>query len=70
LPPLCRAARAQKLARPTFHVPLSRTAVPFWFASMGVPLIRMVYMTVACVADVSVTDWTDTDEVAPCGDFA
>ena len=70
MPALSRAARAQKLAVPTFHVPSSSTAVPFWPVSMGVPLTRIVYTTDAWVEEVSVIDWTDADAVAPCGFFA
>ena len=62
-----RAISPQKLAIETFHVPAWRTAVPFWPASMGVPLIVIVYATAAWVADVSVTFCTVAPAVAPCG---
>jgi hypothetical protein len=55
LPLFSRVSRLQKLASPTFQVPPMSTATPFWFDSTGVPSSRMSYVTLAWVAEVTVT---------------
>jgi hypothetical protein len=42
LPPDWSAASEQKLLSETFQTPPSSTAVPFWPASMGMPLTVIV----------------------------
>ena len=55
MPLFSSVSRLQKLASPTFQVPLTSTATPFWFESTGVPSSRMSYVTLAWVAEVTVT---------------
>jgi len=55
LPPFSSVSRPQKLVTPTFQVPSSYTAVPFWFFSSGVPDIRMEYVTWASEEVITVT---------------
>jgi hypothetical protein len=47
--------RPQRLASPTFQTPLCNTAVPLWLFSRFDPPDVRSYVTVAMVADVSVT---------------
>src|SRR3984957_3527578 len=64
LPPASSVSRPQKLARPTFQVPSCRTAVPDWPPSAVWPASTMLYPTVACVGEVTVTLVTLADASA------
>src|SRR5258708_34022765 len=57
-------SRLKKLASPTFQVPPSSTDLPDWLLAMVWPAASMLYLTAACVAEVTVTAVT-VDET-PC----
>jgi hypothetical protein len=57
-PPGTSLNRAQRLTSPTFHTPFWYTAVPVWPDSSDVPLAVRLYVTVAEVAEFTVTPVT------------
>jgi hypothetical protein len=66
---LASVSRPQKTVSPSFQTPSSSTAVPLAPLATGVPIAERSYLTVASVAEVSVTDFT-VEVTAPASGLA